>query len=306
MSQSRSGGPVRGMGSRGVAGGFTLIELLVVIAIIAILAALLLPAIGMVRSAANASNCRNNLRQAYLANVNYSTDNEGFIAPTAIALPPAITKELPWCLFVAPYAEKEGLAGTSNGDKIPAVAVCKLFLKRFPGLLDAALPSAGNIRAWGYARNPLMVAKNGSAAGASFGANDNSIFCDAGGVQGSPYFRYFTWADVSQPSGRMFLGEGYYESAGQIHASILQTGITPTAGNLRYQYSYQWGASVNTGGGVLQIGDRTQGPDAVTTDIHRGKRSFVMCDGSARGLRDDYTDAANELFISITNPGKLQ
>jgi prepilin-type N-terminal cleavage/methylation domain-containing protein/prepilin-type processing-associated H-X9-DG protein len=57
--------------------GFTLLELLVVVSIIAALAALLLPAIGMVRTAAKASDCLSRQHQIGLLFGAYITDNSG-------------------------------------------------------------------------------------------------------------------------------------------------------------------------------------------------------------------------------------
>ena len=84
-------------------GGFTLIELLVVVAIIAVLASLLLPAVGMVRTAAKSTRCASNLRQVGMAYFAYAGENDGYVIESATFGGGAPT--LRWSDTVADYVE---------------------------------------------------------------------------------------------------------------------------------------------------------------------------------------------------------
>ncbi len=62
---------------------FSLIELLIVISLIALLMAVLLPALALTRSQARVVVCKSNLRQLFLANIGYATENENYYVPAA-------------------------------------------------------------------------------------------------------------------------------------------------------------------------------------------------------------------------------
>lgn len=71
--------------------GFTLIELLTVIAIIGILAGILIPAVGLVRTAANKASSVSNMRSIATAFSTWSTPNNRVKILTAAMLPSADT-----------------------------------------------------------------------------------------------------------------------------------------------------------------------------------------------------------------------
>jgi len=95
--------------------GFTLIELLVVIAIIAVLIGLLLPAVQMVREAANRIKCSNNLKQLGLAAHNFH-DVNGHFPPGIGYYPPAGCGVFGTHQFhLLPYVEQDNLYRSAIG-----------------------------------------------------------------------------------------------------------------------------------------------------------------------------------------------
>ena len=80
---------------------FTLIELLVVVAIIGILASLLLPSLGRACKKAQATVCKNQMKQIFTGFTMYLDDNDEYLASVRQDEPNAHSR--PWHWSLAPY-----------------------------------------------------------------------------------------------------------------------------------------------------------------------------------------------------------
>lgn len=95
-------------GRSGRAFGFTLIELLVVIAIISVLATMLIPALTHAKELARTSICASQLRTLGIAQVAYTTDNNGqFTLFEDLGSPSLLGIQKAWVDFLSPYIEAE-------------------------------------------------------------------------------------------------------------------------------------------------------------------------------------------------------
>ena len=87
---------------------FTLVELLVVIAIIGVLAGILIPAVGMVRTSALATQCSSNLRQIGLGMEGYAQDNNDMVPDTIMT-----NQQIKWYVLMGPYIDQADVVSTS-------------------------------------------------------------------------------------------------------------------------------------------------------------------------------------------------
>lgn len=94
--------------------GFTLVELMVVIVIIGVLAGLVMPVVVWIRRSARSAECKNNLRQIYVALEVYRNANDGYY-PYAAILPSEGLNDLP---RIRDVLEKD--AGNPNIFRCPA------------------------------------------------------------------------------------------------------------------------------------------------------------------------------------------
>ncbi len=264
---------------------FTMIEMLIAISVIAVLAGLLIPAITVVKSAALAANCRSNLKQVFVAHQAYAMENKGVIPYSSYTKLPSLT-QIPWFVTLATYLDREEMTnaggGYSSRTHVSAVVQCAALKSRYGDLMAENNPGYGILR-----NNRLDPTKTDYA---------NS---------GLP--SQIRWSMVTHLSRRLLAGDGWQNGTGTTEPAYFKGTYAASVDALGYYYRHQW--AVNSIGqptaieGMPALG----GPDPahLRTDAHRGRRSYLMCDGSVRGLKDDYTNPSNELWLSISAPETL-
>jgi prepilin-type N-terminal cleavage/methylation domain-containing protein/prepilin-type processing-associated H-X9-DG protein len=227
---------------------FSLIELLMAIAIVALLASLLLPAITLLRRAAQETSCRNNLRQVGLASFAYADDHDGRLP--AVELPPIASGRVCWAYTLSPYLGRDDPPDAHAASWAKA-AWCPTFQRSGPGAEWDSGYGMNDRPGQDYTSLRYSV----SAPGFTWAAPD-------------PNFVFWNQSEVSRASQRILAGDAYLRTDHVLRLLLL-------AGRLQFS---NWGFT-----GPATVGDRCNGDP----NRHHGKANYVYCDGRTGAAASD-------------------
>jgi prepilin-type N-terminal cleavage/methylation domain-containing protein len=184
--------------------GFTLVELLVVIAIIGVLVALLLPAIQAAREAARRNACQNKLKQLAVALQNHHDVQKRFPLATWMGQPYYLSGQeanIPATYFPNVYLTQPGLqSGSSQSPQAGYSWMVALlpFIEQ-----NVAFTNLSNTSK--KFRYPAFQMNGGlNQAGAAMGIGNRY---NAGGNQGSPWWRHFSTIELDEVRCPSFAGD---------------------------------------------------------------------------------------------------
>ncbi len=263
------------MSHRPAPAGFTLIELLVVISIIAILASMLLPAVGMVREMAQMQKCTSNLRQIQLANIAYTSENDGLIAPLLTATTTNVT-----AINTLTNSTNPGIMGVLNYAPFTELLEWPVTIARsgaFPGYTSFVNTPKGNL-----CPNATMSARYEGNPGYAYGGVtsqlDNAYDWGTNGI---------AWQSVTGPIDKVLNKSGLWAW---------------TDGGAPFFYH-----TMNAGGWAWMIDSTDEVPSVLSWSQivvrHRDKLPIAFWDGHAgSSLSSRWTQAGSETLTLLWYP----
>lgn len=186
---------------------FTLMELLVVITIISVLTAMLLPAVKMVRTAAQKAVCGTHLRQVGMGSQAYANDWEGMV-PTRYDL--TVNPRLTWQELIAPYVE----AATTATGIVDIQKARSSVISGCPGYRATPLTTYGRL---GYAMNGYLAC---GEPGHTY--DNNRLDPPATWGNDGPVVNFYM-GKLSYPTKRLLLGDGF--DFGSFSSNIVPFGL---------------------------------------------------------------------------------